>query len=300
MYIKNISLASSVAALIGACTPTTVDLYHSNTSMEQVVVDLSEVNTGKIHATYRGEQETLILDMWRGPAVDISRLPSDIEVPEYIVYLEMHLSSGQMVFTGTQTDLPTVADNKSMKQLIVERGGVHKFDGLIKAVDSRLLADGALALADTLDEDVFGSEILTLENAAESFVEDAEFTQGEESVQPRSSVSCSGEGCTGKDPSSTNCDASAITSTFKKIGWWGNKVLRMRYSNDCKTNWGRFSSNWPNTSYVCVQEEDEEESGCSSHTGTVNWSDMLYCPTGDCEARATVVFDGTTYVTIYK
>lgn len=58
-------------------------------------------------------------------------------------------------------------------------------------------------------------------------------------------VTCSGNGCTGKDPSATGCAATASTVLSRLIlNGVGQQIglIELRFSSACQTNWARTTS----------------------------------------------------------
>jgi hypothetical protein len=96
-------------------------------------------------------------------------------------------------------------------------------------------------------------------------------------------ASCSGNGCTDKDPHDTGCDADAYTvyNVYVRDNN-GNEVglLQLRYSPSCGTNWTRLTSYVGNTWLTAntIRKADSWiEYGGPMFTNVV-WSDMVYSP----------------------
>ena len=99
--------------------------------------------------------------------------------------------------------------------------------------------------------------------------------------EPASAVSCWGDWCSGRDPSSTGCDRDATTVAHRT--WAGTGLrLEMRYSRTCKTQWARL--NWPYHARTAgelkiVQSTGYTQRGVINYNSYWAWSPMIYTPT---------------------
>lgn len=262
---------------------------------DTLTFDLSEPTTGLLLGTLSVDDVELItIATLRGPMVDRERLEQPLEVPDYLVDVRMTLPSGQVIYQNTQADLPTKTPRQDTWVL-----PESTFNGGVEEADPTLIALAAQHMADALDDGRFDAERVVLLRIAES-VESSAF-QPEPLVQPPLAelLSCFGAACEGKDPHEYHCEDDAINAAFYEVTWLYSRHLFLRYSDDCRTNWGKFSSNSTESSTVYVQRWSPSKTYSSYHTGTLNYSDMVHCPDESCLARARVTWKGTTYSTGY-
>jgi len=107
-------------------------------------------------------------------------------------------------------------------------------------------------------------------------------------------ASCSGASCDGRDPVVEGCDDDAVTVETEYISYGAS--VKLLYSPSCQTNWARVYSSSRRYLRARIQVYDIAPGhsyslywpSSSSYTyGTNIWTDMYYCPTGECIARAT-------------
>ena len=95
-------------------------------------------------------------------------------------------------------------------------------------------------------------------------------------------VTCSGNGCNGKDPIATGCAVGAYTV---QTGVLPNFLVQLRYSSKCGTNWGRVLSRIGSAHlFATVQRIDGLSYTRSFGFSTLVFSQMVYAPT--VKARA--------------
>ena len=95
-------------------------------------------------------------------------------------------------------------------------------------------------------------------------------------------VTCSGNGCNGKDPIATGCAAGAYTV---QTGVLLDFLVQLRYSPRCGTNWGRVISRIGSAHlFATVQRIDGLSYTRSFGFSTLVFSQMVYAPT--VKARA--------------
>jgi hypothetical protein len=103
---------------------------------------------------------------------------------------------------------------------------------------------------------------------------------------PAQAVTCSGSGCTGKDPMATGCAADAKTVTsYVNDDFVPTLVMELRWSPTCQTNWGRVNRVGL-TSLKAVKRRIYKSgsiatvgTGSYFDTGTVySWTRMIYSP----------------------
>ncbi len=99
-------------------------------------------------------------------------------------------------------------------------------------------------------------------------------------------VTCSANGCNGKDPAVTGCSADAYTVQTAVLS---TAFVQLRYSRTCKTNWGRVISRVDLAHlYVRVDRIDGLSYFGSISTGTLVFSPMVYAPVLRARACGTV------------
>ena len=95
-------------------------------------------------------------------------------------------------------------------------------------------------------------------------------------------VTCSGNGCNGKDPIATGCAVGAYTV---QTGVLPDFFVQLRYSPSCGTNWGRVISRIGSAHlFATVQRIDGLSYSRSFGFSTLVFSQMVYAPT--VKARA--------------
>ncbi|MEV0005156.1 DUF2690 domain-containing protein [Micromonospora sp. NPDC050980] len=102
-------------------------------------------------------------------------------------------------------------------------------------------------------------------------------------ASPASAATCSGYGCDGTDPINTGCSADArnITPYPARIMQGANElaVVELRWSDSCKTNWGRISNRVSpqNTARVRVYRSNPyANTSWYGGTGRQYYGDQLY------------------------
>ncbi len=89
-------------------------------------------------------------------------------------------------------------------------------------------------------------------------------------------VTCSGNGCNGKDPVATGCASGAYTV---QTAVFSNSNVELRYSPTCKTNWGLVTSKVSATVLVIrIQRIDGLTYTFSGGNFTSARSAMVYAP----------------------
>ena len=266
----------------------------------EMVVSVEAVDPVSLRATFvDADGRPLVeIETFRGPAVDKARLDMDpSELPDHVVFVRMTLPTGQVVYEDRQTDLPLVGDADWSWA-----GEAAPFTGEPEPMDLDLLSMAAADFAAALEHTDYSSEQTVLESGAAALWE-LDNAAGSGAVAfdpagPRPPPSCSGYSCDGKDPVSAGCDATGITAASVRVSWVPSQFVQLRYSTACGTNWGRFTSSWTTVSTVYVQRRTPAKTLSWRHTGTLNYTDMLYCKS-PCLARAYVNVDGRTHYTGY-
>ncbi len=122
---------------------------------------------------------------------------------------------------------------------------------------------------------------------------------------PAPALSCSGSGCNGKDPVDYGCadDAQTVEGSTKKIvGWPYTLYLDQRWSPNCGTRWTRTYSGsqaYYETTVTIQRDTDDYEKYPYNHSGTLNYTDMVYCPRSICAANSYAEYDDNEYQTGY-
>jgi hypothetical protein len=94
--------------------------------------------------------------------------------------------------------------------------------------------------------------------------------------QHQQQVTCSGDGCDGKDPAVTGCAADAYPVQTATLS---TAYVQLRYSPRCGTNWGRVLSRIGLAHlYVRVDRDDRLSYFSSISSGTLLYSPMVYAP----------------------
>ncbi len=116
-------------------------------------------------------------------------------------------------------------------------------------------------------------------------------------AQPRrANVTCSGNGCNGKNPATTGCDVGAKTI---QTAVFTNSYVELRYSPTCGTNWARTLSRVGPVNLVARTQRriDGLTYTFSSRNSTSTFSAMVYAPT--TPARACGGVNGISGCTAY-
>lgn len=93
---------------------------------------------------------------------------------------------------------------------------------------------------------------------------------------PAHAVTCYGDYCSGLDPQSSGCSATARTIAHTSVyGTGGEQWVNLRWSDACKTNWAQVSN--PSTN-VKARQDTGYEQGFSATNGATSWSKMIYSP----------------------
>jgi len=94
-------------------------------------------------------------------------------------------------------------------------------------------------------------------------------------------VTCSGNGCNGKDPEATGCAVGAHTVQTATLS---NIFVQLRYSPRCGTNWGQVLSRIGSGRILVQIQRINGLSYSRTAVGTLLVSQMVYAPT--VKARA--------------
>lgn len=107
---------------------------------------------------------------------------------------------------------------------------------------------------------------------------------------------CRGQACDRQDPVVEGCDRDAVTLETKTISSGGRIIARVKllWSPSCQTNWARVYSSSRMYLRARIRIHDFGPGHYNElywpevgfQLGTNTWTDMFYCPTGECEARA--------------
>lgn len=93
---------------------------------------------------------------------------------------------------------------------------------------------------------------------------------------PAHAVTCYGDYCSGQDPQSSGCSATARTIAHTAVyGTGGTQWVNLRWSDACQTNWAQVSN--PSSNVKAVQAGGYTQ-GFSATNGTNSWSKMIYSP----------------------
>ncbi|GAB3848570.1 hypothetical protein GCM10029963_31640 [Micromonospora andamanensis] len=120
---------------------------------------------------------------------------------------------------------------------------------------------------------------------------------------PASAATCSGHGCDGTDPIDTGCSANARNATqYPKYIMQGSTtlaVVELRWSETCKTNWGRISNRVSPHNTVRVRVIRANPSATTDWyggTGNQYYGDQLYGQNMTvCAVGEVVTASGTKY-----
>jgi hypothetical protein len=113
---------------------------------------------------------------------------------------------------------------------------------------------------------------------------------------------CRGSGCNGKDPATTGCNSSATNAATAKIKDASGKVIGtvdLRWSTECKTNWGKLTAEpgvkTPSGVEVWLQDSVGRRipDTVNSGNGPSIYGNMFYAPNLPLRACATMVYKGT-------
>jgi len=94
-------------------------------------------------------------------------------------------------------------------------------------------------------------------------------------------VTCSGNGCNGKDPEATGCAADAYTVQTAVLS---SSFVELRFSPTCGTNWGRVLSRIGFVNLFVRVDRIDGLSYSRMSAGTLLFSQMVFAPT--VKARA--------------
>lgn len=109
-------------------------------------------------------------------------------------------------------------------------------------------------------------------------------------------ANCNGAACNGQDPVVSGCDIGATTLKTVKKGILWPIYVDQRFSPTCNTRWSRFRSNVGQPTTATIIRNDGLTYSFY-HNGTLNYSDMVYCPRNTCAANAKVTAGTSTIQT---
>jgi hypothetical protein len=123
-----------------------------------------------------------------------------------------------------------------------------------------------------------------------------EGAEGVASAQEELTSACrafpSAANCDYQDPVVAGCDTDAITLASKQIsGWPYYDWVEQRYSAACQSRYTRYTAADGIVSEVILTRVNPSTRITYAHNGTLNYTDLLYCPRGTCAAWSGVLID---------
>ena len=121
-------------------------------------------------------------------------------------------------------------------------------------------------------------------------------------------VTCSGNGCTGLDPTATGCSASASTVLSRGIFNGSQRIgtINLRFSSVCQTNWAQTVSSIGNVPMFAQVTrisgtdgpfaQECEPVGCASFiTTSTAFTDMVWAPDVPVQAVGSILQGGSQF-----
>ncbi len=205
--------------------------------------------------------------------------------------------SSQLVLTDLNTGDKVMIDSSAEEIFVMnlQSDDIIVLPNSIRLPTSDTEFTDALSLTGVSLEEVFQADYSVLDTVSYKSID------LNMDISERANSSCSGYGCDGVDPVEAGCDGGwAITIASNSQGIWPFSIkVDQRYSRICSTRWSRFTAPINYRSTATIHRDSPSATKSFTHNGTLNYSDMLYCPQNQCWGKASISVPGTSLETAW-